>query len=139
MDRRSYLAGVGAIGTAGIAGCLDVIATGDYDVGMEPEEYVPRELTVEVGDTVVWQNTSSRGHTVTAIEAHMPDQAVYFASGGFETEERARAEWDTTGETGMLFSGEQFEHTFETPGTYRYMCLPHIKADMFGKIVVEDR
>lgn len=138
MDRRSYLAGVGAIGTGSLAGCLDVLAGDEFDIGMEPEEYVPREYTATVGSTVVWKNTSSRGHTVTAVESRIPEAAEYFASGGFETEQRAREEWDTTGEDGMMYTGETFEHTFEIPGRYDYVCLPHLESDMVGTVIVEE-
>jgi plastocyanin len=32
--------------------------------------------------------------------------------------------------------GETFEVTFEVPGTYRYVCLPHEDHGMRGTVVV---
>lgn len=138
MNRRTYLAAVvGA--SASLAGCADVLGDEDYDVGMTANAFEPEELTVSVGETVVWRNTSSRGHTVTAYESAIPEEAEYFASGGFESEAEARAEWDTTGETGMLGPGEEYEYTFDVPGTYGYVCLPHEDpAAMVGWIHVEE-
>jgi plastocyanin len=32
--------------------------------------------------------------------------------------------------------GETYEHTFETPGEYRYVCVPHAPT-MAGRVSVE--
>ncbi|KPN30822.1 hypothetical protein SY89_01562 [Halolamina pelagica] len=50
----------------------------------------PAELTIEVGDTVVWENVGSVGHSVTAYEDGIPEEAEFFASGGFDAEQPAR-------------------------------------------------
>ena len=69
MHRRRFLRRVGAAGgvaaTTALAGCSSVGGEPDYDVGMVADGYRPAELTVAVGDTVVWENTSARTHTVT--------------------------------------------------------------------------
>jgi peptide/nickel transport system substrate-binding protein len=36
-----------------------------------------------------------------------------------------------------LAAGETFEHTFETAGEYRYVCVPHAGVGMQGTVVVE--
>lgn len=64
----------------------------DYD-------FRPGELTIEAGQTVVWTNTGTRQHTVTAND------------GSFDS--------------GRLDSSGTFSHTFTTPGTYAYKCSVH--------------
>ena len=145
MDRRSALAtlGTGCLGV--LAGCASVLGADiDYDIGMSAAAFVPQRLRVDVGTEVVWYNNSSRGHTVTAYDAGIPEEASYFASGGFEDETAAReAFWDWRDDPegtggGMLTSGESYRHTFEVPGEYRYVCLPHEQGGMVGTIVVEE-
>jgi plastocyanin len=102
---------------------------------MGGESFQPREITISVGEAVVWKNTSSRAHSVTAYEDALPDGADYFATGGFDSEAAARDAWD--GKHGAITSGQQFGHTFEVPGKYPYFCIPHEKAGMVGTVVVE--
>jgi plastocyanin len=136
MDRRTFLAGASAVGITGLAGCT-ALGSGedDYDVGMTAVAYRPPSLTVETGDTVVWKNTSARAHSVTAYEQGIPDEADYFATGGFDSEQAARDAWD--GAAGAINSGETYEHTFEVPGVYEYFCIPHESGGMVGTVEVE--
>lgn len=78
--------------------------------------FSPQTVTVRAGDTVVWQNTSSSTHTVTAEQ--VPAGAVAFDSGS-------------------LRPGAQFSHTFTVPGEYRYYCEPHRGMGMVGTVVVQ--
>jgi plastocyanin len=141
MYRRRFLRRAGAAGSAaaavGLAGCAGVGGEPDYDVGMLAAAYRPREVTVSVGDTVVWENTSARGHTVTATAGGIPDDAEFFASGGFDDYDAAKAAWDADF-GGLLESGDRFEHTFTVPGAYEYVCIPHREGGMFGTVVVEE-
>ncbi|MWV65342.1 twin-arginine translocation signal domain-containing protein [Halorubrum sp. JWXQ-INN 858] len=138
MDRRRFLGRVGVAGVAvgaplALAGCLDE----DHDVAMTADGFVPDEITVPVGGTVVWENTSTRTHTVTAYEGGIPDDAAYFASGGYADEETAREEWlDDFG--GKLENGDRFAHTFEVPGRYDYVCIPHEDGGMYATVHVEE-
>lgn len=135
MRRRAFLASVGATGLASVAGCAGMNAK-QGDVQMRAVSFDPSELTVSVGDTVVWSNPSSRSHTVTAYENAIPKEAAYFASGGYETEAAARKAWrNELG--GGITSGETYSHTFEVPGEYEYVCIPHEQGGMRGTIVVE--
>jgi plastocyanin len=140
MRRRGFLAATGAAGLTAGAGCATTgtlgSGGGDYDVGMRAVAFEPPEVTVDVGEEVVWGNTSSRGHTVTAYESGIPDGATYFASGGFESERAAREAW-TDGLGGNVTSGDSYAHRFETPGTYSYFCIPHERGGMVGTVVVE--
>ncbi|MFB6160642.1 MAG: plastocyanin/azurin family copper-binding protein [Haloferacaceae archaeon] len=138
MRRRRFLATVGASGAAALPGCAALGATGvDYDVGMTAVAFDPPALSVAVGDEVVWYNNSSRGHTVTAYEDALPEGADYFASGGYDSEAAARRAWrEEIG--GKLGNGDTFRHTFEVPGVYEYLCIPHEQAGMVGRIEVTE-
>lgn len=136
-DRRRFLAGVGTTATVGLAGCLGLFESDEFDIGMTAAAFSPQTLTVPVGTTVVWKNTSSRSHTVTAYEQPLPEGATFFATGGYETEAAAREAWDTKGE-GIITTNETFEYTFEIAGDYPYVCLPHEKSGMVGTIEVTE-
>ncbi|WP_224447155.1 plastocyanin/azurin family copper-binding protein [Haloprofundus salilacus] len=137
MKRRAFLAAVGAAGVTALAGCGGASGQGDsYDVGMTATAFDPPEITVSAGEEVVWQNTSTRDHTVTAYENSIPEEAAYFASGGYESEQAARDAWRNEFE-GAITNGETFSHTFEVPGRYEYVCIPHETGGMVGTIVVE--
>ena len=141
MYRRRFLRQAGAAGSAaaavGLAGCAGVGGEPDYDVAMLATAYEPRQITVSVGETVVWANTSARGHTVTATAGGIPDDAEFFASGGFDDYETALSGWQSDF-GGRLDSGDRFEHTFEVPGVYEYVCIPHREGGMYGTVVVEE-
>ena len=141
VSRRRVLAGLGTAAAVGVAGCAGgdggASAESGYDVGMTAVAFDPTEITVSVGDTVVWANTSSRGHTVTAYDSGIPDDADFFASGGYDSTETAR---DAFGSElgGLIESGEEWSHTFETAGEYEYVCIPHEASGMIGTVVVEE-
>jgi plastocyanin len=99
----------------------------------------PEKVTIAVGDTVTWDNVGSIGHSVTAYEGEIPDGAAYFASGGFESQSAAEDAYSTGDpESGDIPGGETYEHTFGTPGTYEYFCIPHESAGMVGTVEVTD-
>ncbi|WP_396613017.1 plastocyanin/azurin family copper-binding protein [Haloferax sp. S1W] len=136
--RREFLAVAGSAATAGLAGCATSLASdGDFDVGMTAVAFDPPTVTIEVGDEVVWRNTSSRGHTVTAYESVLPEGAEFFASGGFEDEQTARKAYSNS-LGGLIASGEEYTYTFEVPGEYEYLCVPHEQQGMVGTVVVEE-
>jgi plastocyanin len=138
MKRRTFLATAAGVSTTALAGCIGSSLSqpsNEYDVGMSHHSYLPEAIEVQVGETVVWGNSGSRGHTVTAYESEIPDGATYFASGGFETEQAARDAWRSGG-GGNIAPGDTFEHTFEVPGTYGYVCIPHEPQGMVGTVTV---
>ncbi|WP_349367775.1 plastocyanin/azurin family copper-binding protein [Salinarimonas sp.] len=95
-------------------------------VGMGDLRYDPERVTITVGETIEWRNSSQVVHTVTADpekaalddSVRLPEGAEPFGSGDLEP-------------------GDTFRRTFETPGRYTYFCIPHERADMIGEIVVE--
>lgn len=72
----------------------------------------PAEVTISPGTTVRWINETAVLHTVTPRDH----------------DEWERVELDESGET--------FEHTFETTGTFDYFCEPH-ESTMQGTITVQ--
>jgi len=148
MQRRAFLA-AGAGVTAALAGCIGPsLSSSDYDIGMQSNAFVPDPgvegtdvptFKAAAGDTVVWANSGSRNHTVTGYDDGIPEGAEYFASGGFDNEQAARDAWaNSIDGGGVVKPGETYEHTFEVPGDYYYVCIPHEDAGMLGKIVVTD-
>lgn len=61
--------------------------------------YDPRSLTVEPGDTVVFETVGGGPHTVTAYEESIPEEADCWASGGFDSEQAARDNYLIQGES----------------------------------------
>lgn len=143
-------AGASSLVSVGFAGCLtradssDGTASDESLVEMTPDDaFEPAELTISPGETVVWKtvgyldvDTLTADHTVTAYEDGIPDDGVYFASGGFSSEQAARDEY-ASGDGGGVDGGDTYEHTFDIPGRYEYFCIPH-EEHMTGVIVVED-
>jgi LPXTG-motif cell wall-anchored protein len=62
-------------------------------------EFAPKEITVNVGDTVMWHNDGPSPHTVTASD------------GSFDS--------------GNMDAGKDFSFTFTKAGTFSYVCKYH--------------
>jgi plastocyanin len=134
-DRRAMLRlSTAALATVSTAGCLNGQSSSIQTVTM-PDNlmFEPETATIETGETVTWTNESDIDHTVTAYEDEIPDEAAYFASGGFESERAARNRVTE----GLIAPGEDYKHTFEEPGTYGYFCIPHESSGMVGTVRVK--
>ena len=132
VSRRAALAAAaGALGS--LAGCTDGPSFPDADVLAGPGRrltFEPADLTVAVGDTVRWGFPSS-GHNVCgrpsdANTASLPDDGAPFGSYGPEESPGRR----------LVPRGETYEHTFETPGEFVYVCYPHRQSGMRGTVRV---
>jgi amicyanin len=89
-------------------------ATGDQAVPIDGFAFKPASITVKKGTTVTWTNQDSVRHDVVA-EKGQP----------------------TGGPKGpLLAKGESYSHTFDTVGTFRYLCTPH--PYMKGTVVVTE-
>ena len=138
MDRRAFLATTGAALAVPVAGCTEGgLSEEEFDVGMSQNAYLPDTVEIPVGETLVWGNNGSRGHTVTAYDGAIPDGTAFFASGGYDSTDAAREEWNSGG-GGNIDPGETFEHTFETAGEHSYFCIPHERNGMVGTVVVTE-
>lgn len=138
MNRRSVLVAAGSTLVTGLAGCLDGSAeTTDNEVTMSIDSFRPNSLTVTPGTTVTFNNTSSHTHTVTAFQDDYPEDTGFWSTGDFDSEGQAVSAWRDDG-GGALEPGNTYERSFDVTGTYRYYCIPHLRANMTGEIVVEE-
>jgi plastocyanin len=79
------------------------------EVAIDKFAFAPEELTVAVGDTVVWTNAEGVGHSVVSD--------------------------DDTFASERLEQGDAFEFTFDTAGAFAYICGIH--PSMAATVVVE--
>ncbi len=61
------------------------------------------------------ESAGGDAHNVVAYEEELPDDATYWASGGFDSESAAREGWENG--DGAVQSGQTYVHTFETPAS----------------------
>ena len=83
--------------------------------------FIPNPVTIDIGDTVTWENTDTAAHTITSGTAVQGPDGVFDSSlimapmGGVV---------------------KTFSHTFDDAGTYDYFCMVH--PWMAGTVIVED-
>ena len=77
--------------------------------------FVPATLSVNIGDTVIWNNTGGF-HNVNATLATYPSNPEGFGN--------------------SIGSGWTFQWIFTIPGQYNYQCDPHVGLGMVGVINV---
>lgn len=95
-------------------------------VGMSDMGFAPQTLTVNVGDKVVWKNTSEVTHNVVAD----PGKALYRVDVKLPSGGRPFG-------SDYLQPGQSFSHVFEVPGIYHYVCTLHEGSGMKGVIIVK--
>jgi plastocyanin len=148
MRRRRFLRAAGTATAVGATGCLGGDNDGNTTDGNETSDegpsdnvkvtagpegawrFEPEEVEVTVEGTVEWYFASA-GHNVTSHpdadpKCENPEGAEPFKS--YEGDNHARA---------VNEQGTTFEHTFETPGEYTYVCVPHA-TQMVGYVTVVD-
>jgi LPXTG-motif cell wall-anchored protein len=74
-------------------------AAASTTVTIEDFAFSPKSITVDVGDTVTWRNNDDVAHSATA------------ENGSFDT--------------GTFGNGASRSETFDTAGTFQYICTPH--------------
>lgn len=137
QTRRELLVTGTALTTAALAGCSGSTTNEstpevDGDIVVGPDNtliFDPESVTVSTGEEVTW-SFASANHNVSCDPNHsdkaaLPENAEAFAS--YDGDDKYR-----TNEIGTSFS-----HTFDTPGTYTYVCIPHVTNGMVGEVVVE--
>ena len=127
VSRRGFLrtaAGTAAVAGAAGAGAGTAAGQTTKEVIVGPGGnlvYEPATVYVAPGDTVhfVWE---SDNHNI--VVEDQPE------GGGWE---------GTEGDANTLYNtGHEYEHTFETTGTYTYFCQPHRSAGMVGEVIVNE-
>jgi plastocyanin len=95
-------------------------------VEMSGFNFEPATVRIKAGDTVEWRNKSTFTHSVNADPARFPnDVSIPAGTAAFDSN--------------RLASGQVYRHQFTTPGTYKYVCLPHVDLGMTATVVVEPR
>lgn len=114
-SRRQFmgLLGTGVAASMGMSGVASAQETPVISMGNN--YFDPIGLYVEPGTTVRFEIEAGT-HSATAYDSRIPSEATPFDSG--------------------VLSEDGFEHTFDTPGTYDYYCIPHQSMGMVGRIVV---
>ena len=102
------------IGLTGALLALSAVGGGiavaaDHAVAISGFSFSPKDITINVGDTVTWTNSDAQGHTATAD------------GGSFDT--------------GTIGNGTSKTVTFSTAGTFAYHCSIH--AAMIGGVTVQ--
>lgn len=90
--------------------------SGDASVSLENIKFQPRDIELQVGDTLSWTNEDTVEHTVTSGQPQ--EQGVPGVS------ENTDAEPDGLFDHAMP-PGETFSFTFDEAGTYDYFCNIH--------------
>jgi LPXTG-motif cell wall-anchored protein len=85
------------------------VASASTSVTIKDFEFGPASITVNVGDTVTWNNAGPTPHSATASD------------GSFDT--------------GVFPKGRSRSHTFDEAGTFAYICTPH--PFMKGTVTVQ--
>ena len=89
-------------------------------------DYSPKDLTINVGDTVEWRNTSIMPHTVTADPELADDPSHVQLPPGAEKFN-----------SGSVKPGDVYRKQFTVPGGYTYFCIPHEQQGMIGRLIVK--
>jgi len=78
--------------------------------------FIPSPVTIDIGETVTWENNDTAAHTATGGSAADGPSGVFDSS--------------------LIMAGSSFSHTFDSVGTYDYFCMVH--PWMSGTVIVED-
>ena len=78
--------------------------------------FIPSPVTIDIGETVTWENNDTAAHTATGGSATEGPSGVFDSS--------------------LIMAGSSFSHTFDSVGTYDYFCMVH--PWMSGTVIVED-
>jgi len=116
--------------------------TSTRDQAVQVNAFLPRSLTVDVGDSITWTVNSGEFHTVTFLSGAAAPPLITVGPSGPEFNPAAVAPsggptYDGTGiaNSGLLFSGQKYSLGFSQAGTYHFLCLVH--AGMNGTVNVQ--
>ncbi len=97
-------------------------------VNMGEMSFQPATLTIEVGERVVWKNTSNVTHNVVDDAS----KALYLVDVKLPS---GTAPFDS----GYVQPYQTYTRVFNVPGIYRYVCTLHEASGMKGTIIVRPR
>ena len=109
-----------------LAACIAPRRAPEYTVTIRRDvTFEPATLTIPLGATVAWHHMANTVHTITAdpAKAQMPERVIL-------------PDGAQPFDSGDLYSGQRWVHTFEVAGTYVYFCRYHELDEMLGVITV---
>jgi plastocyanin len=106
----------------------------DSTQALQALQFYPATITIDEGDSVVWQYPAGEPHTVTFLgpKASPPppsDPNDPVPAGG------STYDGSTYTSSGFMLLGQTYKLTFPKAGTYKYYCLIH--GEMIGTVVVQ--
>lgn len=116
-DTGVMINGTSVFGTPG-ADNTSCTVTPDYVIESSNFAFTPSDITINVGETVLFTNVSGT-HNVNGTQATFPDNPESFSSGA-----PAGGNWE-------------YEFTFTIAGVYNFQCDPHA-GSMQGTVTVEE-
>lgn len=126
LYRRAVVCGAMVVLACLLAGATCAPANNDteptfVEVEMENVAFVPKEITIKVGDTVRWTNNDPVVHTVTSGDPGDADEGALFDSGD-------------------IIQFDSFTHQFTEAGEFIYHCRRHSQtpAMVGAKVIVEE-
>lgn len=157
-DRRTVLRAAGAtLATGALAGCTGT--DGDNGDGGGDYETVPDEEEPDydgwLDATANYDGTADRrGESQVEVAVGAGDRGYAFEPAAIMIDAGTTVVWRWTGAGGghnvveeneafgtgeiVAEEGHTYEHAFEDPGTYRYLCTPHDSQGMRGAVTVEE-
>ncbi len=94
-----------------ISGCAATAQPKTIQIDILKFKFIPAEITINKGDTIVWVNQEKRQY-----------HSVWFEESGAP-------------EPDYFFPGETFTQKFNDAGDFPYRCGPH--PEMLGKVTVK--
>ena len=101
-----------------IVGCPAGGEPGANEVFMRAIAFDPPEITIQVGESVTWNNRDIVPHTATSGNPGDQDLGAFFRSV-------------------LLLQGDTFTHTFNEAGEFIYFCEIHPVTMRNAKVIVQ--
>ena len=115
---KMVLAPVVVGGTLAFVSCSLSGEPGSNEVFIRNFSFDPAEITIQAGESVIWNNRDIVPHTATSGNPEDADFGSIF-----------RSAW--------LSQGETFTHTFDEAGEFIYFCEVHPLMMRGAKVIVE--
>lgn len=94
-------------------------------VSMGTTSFMPATITITAGEQIIWKNDSGYYHNVVDDPSRALNRVdVSFPSG--------TAPFGSS----LVYPGATFDHVFDRPGIYHYVCTIHESAGMKGTVIV---
>lgn len=137
-----------ALGTAQSGGTTWKVAIGgdSADHAVQAQDFFPRTITINAGDTATWMMAAVTDHTVSFLSGAKPpepfapqkDGRVLFNPLVFNPQGGPTYNGAGLASSGFLMGrGKSWALTFTKPGRYNYVCLLH--PGMAGTVVVQPK